>query len=175
MSLWSRRTCPVTRADGTRSCIRFRLRSTVDLPQPEGPMMAVTLLAGKSMETAFTAWVVPKWTFRLARRIFVDMEVPRLHMLLPAKVASRQVQGKHDPDQDQRPGPGQAVPVVVGGDGEVEYLQRQGRHRFRQFPAPELVPQGGEEERRRLPGDAGNGEEDAGDDAGAGAGEGNLQ
>jgi hypothetical protein len=32
---------PVTRAPVMRSFIRFRLRSTVDLPQPEGPIMAV--------------------------------------------------------------------------------------------------------------------------------------
>src|SRR5215470_19114477 len=38
----STRTVPVTRAPGTTSCIRFRQRMNVDLPQPDGPMSAGT-------------------------------------------------------------------------------------------------------------------------------------
>ena len=38
----SKRTSPSTRAPGTVSCIRFRQRSSVDLPHPDGPMIAVT-------------------------------------------------------------------------------------------------------------------------------------
>ena len=37
-------TSPSTRAPGTRSFIRFRQRSTVDLPQPDGPISAVISL-----------------------------------------------------------------------------------------------------------------------------------
>ena len=42
MSLPSMRTSPETLAPGMTSCMRLRVRSTVDLPQPEGPMKAVT-------------------------------------------------------------------------------------------------------------------------------------
>lgn len=35
-------TSPVQRAFGTSSSVRFRHDSNVDLPQPDGPMMAVT-------------------------------------------------------------------------------------------------------------------------------------
>ncbi len=37
---------PVVRAPGISSCMRFRQRSSVDLPQPDGPIIAVTWLAG---------------------------------------------------------------------------------------------------------------------------------
>ena len=39
------RTRPSARASGIVSCMRFRQRTKVDLPQPEGPMMAVAWLA----------------------------------------------------------------------------------------------------------------------------------
>src|SRR5512133_1208494 len=45
MSISSNKILPVAEALGTTSCIRLRQRMKVDLPQPEGPMMAVTCLA----------------------------------------------------------------------------------------------------------------------------------
>ena len=36
-------TSPSTRAPGMTSCMRLRVRRNVDLPQPDGPMNAVTL------------------------------------------------------------------------------------------------------------------------------------
>ena len=41
------------------SCMRLRVRSTVDLPQPDGPMKAVTDFAGICMLTFCTAWKSP--------------------------------------------------------------------------------------------------------------------
>ena len=46
---------PLTRAPGVRSCMRFRARSTVVLPHPEGPMNAVISLAATSRLTSRTA------------------------------------------------------------------------------------------------------------------------
>ena len=43
------------RAPGQVSCIRLRHRSSVDLPHPDGPMIAVTNRSGSASETAFTA------------------------------------------------------------------------------------------------------------------------
>ncbi|CFD25546.1 Uncharacterised protein [Mycobacterium tuberculosis] len=37
------------------SCIRFKVRSTVVLPQPEGPMNAVTLRGRIASDTSATA------------------------------------------------------------------------------------------------------------------------
>ena len=50
---------PSIRADGTRSFIRLKHRSTVLLPHPDGPMMAVTSLAPMSQLTPATAWACP--------------------------------------------------------------------------------------------------------------------
>ncbi len=39
--------------------MRFSVRRKVDLPQPEGPMKAVTERGSMDMETSFTAWKSP--------------------------------------------------------------------------------------------------------------------
>jgi hypothetical protein len=49
-SAWSRVIVPLTAQPSIRSFIRLRERRRVDLPQPEGPMMAVTEPGGKLME-----------------------------------------------------------------------------------------------------------------------------
>jgi hypothetical protein len=48
-------TLPSTRAPGITSCIRFSDRRNVDLPQPDGPISAVTERAGIVIETPSTA------------------------------------------------------------------------------------------------------------------------
>src|SRR5688572_8686620 len=50
-------TLPSARAAVISSCMRLRQRMNVDLPQPEGPMMAVTPLAWISMSMPCrTSW-----------------------------------------------------------------------------------------------------------------------
>ena len=46
---------PSTRAPGMTSCIRLSERMKVDLPQPEGPMRAVTDRAAIGIVTPSTA------------------------------------------------------------------------------------------------------------------------
>jgi hypothetical protein len=46
---------PVARAPGTSSCMRLMQRTIVDLPQPDGPMIAVTWLGANSMSSPRTA------------------------------------------------------------------------------------------------------------------------
>ena len=46
---------PLTRAPGITSCMRLSVRRKVDLPQPEGPMSAVTDLASIVIDTSSTA------------------------------------------------------------------------------------------------------------------------
>jgi hypothetical protein len=50
---------PSTRAPTTRSFMRFRDRSTVDLPQPDGPISAVISCLPKSSVTSVTARKLP--------------------------------------------------------------------------------------------------------------------
>ena len=52
-------TLPSERAPGISSCIRLMQRTIVDLPQPDGPMIAVTSLGGKSMSIPLIACTVP--------------------------------------------------------------------------------------------------------------------
>ncbi len=59
MSSPSSRTVPSARAPRMTSCMRLSERSTVDLPQPDEPMNAVTLLRSTVMLTSFTAWNPP--------------------------------------------------------------------------------------------------------------------
>ncbi len=53
------RIVPSTRQSGTRSFIRLKHRSRVDLPQPDGPIRAVTSLARIGMVTCLSAWTGP--------------------------------------------------------------------------------------------------------------------
>ena len=39
--------------------MRLRQRRSVDFPQPEGPMSAVTWRSGMSMLTSWTTWLSP--------------------------------------------------------------------------------------------------------------------
>ena len=57
-------TDPSTVAPGVVSCMRFRERSSVVLPQPEGPISAVIRPAGKLIVTPLSANFAPKRTPR---------------------------------------------------------------------------------------------------------------
>ena len=46
---------PSTQAPGMTSCMRLRVRRNVDLPQPDGPMKAVTVRGSMVMSTPSTA------------------------------------------------------------------------------------------------------------------------
>ena len=48
-------TLPVARAPGISSCMRLMQRTSVDLPQPDGPISAVTLFGSKLRDSSFTA------------------------------------------------------------------------------------------------------------------------
>ena len=39
--------------------MRLKVRSSVDLPQPDGPMKAVTFFSGMSRLMFFSAWKLP--------------------------------------------------------------------------------------------------------------------
>ena len=59
MSSPSKRTFPSMRTPSMMSFIRFRQRRSVDLPQPDGPMSAVTFFSGSSMEMSYSACFSP--------------------------------------------------------------------------------------------------------------------
>jgi hypothetical protein len=59
MSRSSRRIPPSARAPGISSCMRLMQRTSVDLPHPDGPIMAVTSLGAYSSDTPLIAWLSP--------------------------------------------------------------------------------------------------------------------
>ena len=75
---------------------------------------------------------------------------------------------EHGEGDDQRAGPGELLPVLVGRERELEDDDRQARHRGVEVGAPELVVERGEQQRRGLAADAGDREQHAGDHAGFG-------
>src|SRR5262245_46793117 len=65
MSRPSSSTSPVARAPSIRSFIRFRQRRNVDLPQPDGPISAITDRSGISSEMSNRACLSPYQNDRL--------------------------------------------------------------------------------------------------------------
>src|SRR6476661_8305564 len=151
MSLPLNRTSPSTRAVGTVSCMRLRQRSSVDLPHPDGPMIAVTSRSRKSTETLRTAGCLPNQ----AERSTTARSVGGIPEPGPRRQPGRDAEDENECDEDDRSRPGQRVRGLVWADGIVEDLQGERR----------------EEERCCLAGDAGDRHQRAGDDAGGGGAE----
>lgn len=74
MSSPSNRIFPVIVPRAT-SCIRLRHRRSVDLPQPDGPIIARTRFDGTSREMFFSAWVFPKYALTFIATIFAKPEL----------------------------------------------------------------------------------------------------
>src|SRR5512145_1850457 len=67
MSTSSSSTRPVTQPPSESSCMRLRQRRNVLLPQPDGPMIAVTVWGGMASDTSFTAAV--RWNRAVRRSV----------------------------------------------------------------------------------------------------------
>src|SRR5512143_3828216 len=174
MSRSSSRTVPSAQARGTVSCMRLRQRRNVDLPQPEGPITAVTWRSGMSRVTSRMAVIRPKPAESCSTRTrggtaMAGARSPRISIVATVEPAAGGQAGENadredEEDEDEGSGPGQGMPFVIGADRIVEYLQRDRGDRLVQPDRPELVAEGGEEQRRGLTGDARDGDQDAGND-----------
>src|ERR1035437_5498325 len=69
---------PVTRAIGLVSCIRFKQRTKVDLPQPEGPIKAVARFAGIVRLISCRVCVRPYQAFRFCTSIPAPTYAPNV-------------------------------------------------------------------------------------------------
>src|SRR5512135_354584 len=179
MSWPSSRTRPVTRAPGTSSCMRLRERSSVDLPQPEGPIRAVTVFSRKARSTSRTPELAPYQAVSVsAASRGATAAAPSggaAALRGPGAVTGGarrwrsgvltlgthhrprdEAEGQDEHDQDQSAGPRLAVPLVVGTQRVDVDLQRQGGHRPLEPGGEELVAERGEQERRRLARHAGD-------------------
>ena len=65
---------------------------------------------------------------------------------------ARMLSAEHGEGDQQRAGPGELLPVLVGAQRELEDHDRQARHRRVEVGAPELVVERGEQQRRGLAG-----------------------
>src|ERR1700690_3376268 len=100
------RTLPVARASGTVSCMRFRQRTNVDLPHPDGPMTAVAWFAATVMLMSYKAWVLPNQAFSLSTWIPTPIDSVRsLEHTAAGHQAHRTNRSDNQHDQDQRPRP----------------------------------------------------------------------
>src|SRR5947209_7053802 len=173
MSRPSRSTSPETRAPGTTSCMRLRARRKVDLPQPDGPMTAVTCLGSTVMLTSATAWAEPYQALSPSTSMRLAMAVPGSGKPVSAgEEAGDDGEDKHDHDKRQRSSP---RPI----DGHVEGRARFGEDEQGQpglgaaegVGADGIEPEGGQKERSGLAGHPCHRQDDAGREAGRGGGE----
>src|ERR1043166_6642066 len=123
----SSRTCPETRAPGTVSCMRLRQRMNVDLPQPDGPMIAVTDRSWKCIVAPRTACTAPKYASSCSTRMCsldatgctsarTGASALVAAIALPRRDARDRTDDENDANEDERAGPGLGVPCVVGTD-----------------------------------------------------------
>src|SRR5205807_2703091 len=120
------------RAPGTSSCIRLMQRSTVLLPQPDGPMMAVTFRSGACMVIAATTWRLPYQASRFSMDRPSTLVVPASGVAtnaltsgpLGAHAAPEEARGdgedQDDRDQGQRSGPATGLALLEPAHRVVE-------------------------------------------------------
>src|SRR5438094_9314235 len=156
----SSRTSPCTLAPGVSSCMRFRQRSSVLLPHPEGPMIAVTVCAGNKSDTSRTARCCPKSAVRCAvsRRslVLADATIPG-----PRYPAGGERNHQHERHEQQSRGPRQAVPFVEWTGRVYVDLQRQRLHGLRDRGREVEIAKSCEEQGSGFAGHAGDADETA--------------
>src|SRR5438552_727388 len=138
-------TSPWTLAPGVSSCIRFRQRSRVLLPHPDGPMIAVTIWAGNKSETSRTARCWPNSAVRCAAsrrsRVLADATIA-----LPRDPAGGDGNDQHESHEHERGRPRQTMPFVEGARRIHVDLQRQRLHRLRDGHGEVQIAKCGEQE-----------------------------
>src|SRR6266567_3639483 len=155
-------TVPCARAFGVTSCMRFRQRIMVLLPQPEGPMMAVTWRGAMCSWMLEIAWRSPYQAFKsrtttlgpcalfgssigVSGGVKTDCWVAITATLIEPPCngpAAEQTEHTDKDDQDERGSPGLDLKVRVGRAGVCVNLYRQRRHRLEQVETEKLIAQG---------------------------------
>src|SRR4029077_1218936 len=81
------------------------------------------------------------------------------------------VNDQNQTEQDEPRGPSLTVPIIVRSEGISINHHRQGSSRLLPARAPELIAKGGKEERGGFTGDAGEGQQNGGEDAAISSGD----
>src|SRR5512145_714868 len=157
----SKKTSPACRKPGVRSCIRLRQRMKVLFPHPDGPMTEVTAFRPTSIVMSRSTWWSPNHALKPLTSIALSIAFSILLLSRPREKSPARAQDQDQEDQHDRARPRLVVPVLVRRDRVGEHLERDGGDRLVEPRLPELVPQRGEQQRRRLPDDPRHGEEDS--------------
>src|SRR4051812_32251657 len=106
MSWSSSVTVPDTPAPGVTSCMRLSVRRKVDLPQPDGPIIAVTCLGSIEMVTSARACVDPYQAFSPSTSMRFATENPDSGKPVSAgEEAGDECENEDNPDQRKGTGP----------------------------------------------------------------------
>src|SRR2546428_7529156 len=146
MSSPSRRTLPSPWAFGIVSCIRFRHRMSVDLPHPDGPMIAVTSWSAKSIVMSWIARFAPYQADSPLTSIFTTMVPSLAHRPQVDNHAGRDADQQHDQHEDEGRTPCGLVLRVGRTEGERVDRVREGLDGLVEAREPEQAPEGGHEE-----------------------------
>src|SRR6058998_1540494 len=153
MSSPLRTTFPSTLAFGIVSCIRFRQRINVDLPQPDGPMIAETACSSKSNVMSSIAFFGPYHADTLSVRIFAAIASSPRDGTKPDHDPRHDGNAEHHEDKDQGGPPGGLVQGRVRAEREHVDRVRQRLARLIQTLPPKRAPEARHEERRRFAAD----------------------
>src|SRR2546422_1968772 len=171
MSSPLRRTFPSTLALGIVSCIRFRQRINVDLPQPDGPMIAETACSSKSNVMSSIAFFGPYHADTFSVWIFAAIASSPRDGTKSDDDPRHDGDPEHHEDEDQGGPPGGLVQGRVRAEGEHIDGVRQRLARLIQTLPPERTPEARHEERRRFAADPRDPEQRPGNHGAARGGE----
>src|SRR5881409_2331141 len=96
--------------------MRLRHRMNVDLPQPEGPMIAVTAFGAIASPMSRRTWASPNQALRSLTRIPSATRSPHRAVAAARRDPRCEADQEDQRDQHQRAGPRLAMPVVEGRD-----------------------------------------------------------
>src|SRR5579884_1865166 len=166
MSVPATCTLPSAFASGFVSCMRFRQRINVDLPQPDGPITAVACLASTDMLMPCRASVLPNQAFKLRTSTAIGISLARLSEHTPQENKANKSCCSHDGDhQHQGPGPGLAMPLFIRRNCVVENLQGESRNWLTRAETPKSISESREQQRCRFTCYTRESQHDAGNDA----------
>src|SRR5438093_1851305 len=163
MSSPLRRTFPSTLAFGIVSCIRFRQRINVDLPQPDGPMIAETACSSKSNVMSSIAFFGPYHADTFLAWIFAAIASSPRDGTKPDHDPRHDGNAEHHEDKDQGGPPGGLVQGRVRAEREHVDRVRQRLARLIQSLPPKRAPEARHQEGCRFAADPRDAEQRPGD------------
>src|SRR5437870_12756985 len=163
MSSLLSRTFPSALAFGIVSCIRFRQRINVDLPQPDGPMIAETACSSKSNVMSSIAFFGPYHADTFLAWIFAAIASSPRDGTKPEHDPRHDGNAEHHEDKDQGGPPGGLVQGRVRAEREHVDCVRHRLARLIQTLPPEWAPEARHQQGCRFAADPRDAEQRPGD------------